>query len=180
MLTAATMRGTFRRSALASSASFGILAACLIACGTSDGGGTSDPKACVAHTNPTIAELKTPISLFENDVMPIFSQSCAFSSCHGSKGAGNHGIYLGAKSAADFELVKQSLASKSKVLPSMPYVMPGDPDKSFLLHKLDGDLCAFEESCTNGSCGTPMPENNPALPEASRDAIRRWIAQGAK
>ena len=59
-------------------------------------------------------------------------------------------------------------------------VTPGDPDKSFLLHKLDGDLCVFDESCANGSCGAPMPENNPALPEDKRDAIRRWIAQGAK
>lgn len=176
------MRGAASRSLVATLPSAAILTACLLACGSSDSGGgsPSDPKACVAHTNPTIEQLKTPVALFENDVMPVFNQACGFSSCHGSKGAGNHGIYLGAKSAADFDLVKQSLASKSKVLPTMAYVTPGDPDNSFLLHKLDDDLCVFEASCANGSCGEAMPQGNPALPEDKRDAIRRWIAQGAK
>lgn len=173
------MRGAHARSL---AVSLSVLAACLFACGSSDGGGgsTSDPKSCVAHTNPTIEQLKTPISLFDVDVAPILTDSCAFTACHGSKGASNHGVYLNAKSAADFDLVKQSLANKARALPTMPYVTPGDPDKSFLLHKLDGDLCAFEERCTNGSCGSPMPESNAALPDDKRDAIRRWIAQGAK
>ncbi len=174
------MRPTYVRAFVAT---VPLLVACLAACGSSgdDGGtGATSAKSCVAHTNPTFAQLATPISLFENDVAPIFAQSCAFSSCHASKTAGNHGVYLNAKSAADFDLVKQALRAKSKALPTMPYVTPGDPDNSFILHKLDDDLCAFEDKCVNGSCGGSMPDNNPTLPEASRDAIRRWIAQGAK
>jgi hypothetical protein len=62
----------------------------------------------------------------------------------------------------------------------MPYVTPGDPEQSFLMHKLDGDLCVLEERCVDGSCGKTMPSGNELLPEASRDAIRRWIAQGAR
>lgn len=157
--------------------------ACLLACGSSDsGGGTgSDPKVCVAHLNPTPAALATPVTNFESEVAPILVQSCAFSSCHASQQAiGNHGVYLSAKTSADMPLVKAALLAKSQANPAMPYVTPGDPDKSFLLHKLDGDLCVIEDKCVNGSCGNSMPDGNDPLPDTSRDAIRRWIAQGAK
>jgi hypothetical protein len=151
----------------------------LLACSSGDSSG-ADPKACVAHTNPPAAELASPVTSFETDVAPILARSCAFSSCHASQRSGNHGVFLAAKSSEDMKAVKASLVRASVAMPSMPYVTPGDPDKSFLLHKLDGDLCAFEESCVGGSCGSSMPQGNAILPEASRDAVRRWIAQGAK
>jgi len=163
----------------------------LAACGSDDGApaasgmGSSDPAGsaaaqCVAHTNPPLEALAAPPATFETDLAPILARSCAFASCHGSKGPGNHGLFLGTKSADDVDSAKAALAAPSRALPSMPYVTPGDPDRSFLLHKLDGDLCAFEEQCVSGSCGTSMPAGNALLAEASRDAIRRWIAQGAK
>ena len=43
----------------------------------------------------------TPPSAFETDVAPILAKSCAFSSCHGSHGVSNHGVFLAAKSADD-------------------------------------------------------------------------------
>lgn len=157
--------------------------ACLLACSSDAGGGTggSDPKVCVAHLNPTPGELAMPVSTFEADVAPILAKSCAFASCHGSHGAaGNHGVFLAATTADGMSAVKAALIAPSKAMPGMPYVTPGNPDKSFLLHKLDGDLCVIDEQCVGGSCGKSMPEGNSALPEASRDKIRRWIAQGAK
>jgi hypothetical protein len=149
----------------------------LLACGSDSGG--SDPQVCVAHTTPPPAALASPPASFETDVAPTLAQSCAFSSCHGSRLAGaNHGVYLGAK--ADPASVKAALIGQSKALPTMPYVTPGDPEKSFLLHKLDGDLCILETSCVGGKCGEQMPSGNAALADDKRDAIRRWIAQGAK
>jgi len=162
---------------------FGIVSgALLVACGSESAGGTGaqDPKACVAHTNPSAAQLATPVATFEADVAPILARSCSFSACHSSRGSGNHGVFLAAKSTEDMTAVKAALIGASRAMPTMPYVTPGDPDKSFLLHKLDGDLCVFEESCVDGTCGKSMPEGNAVLPEASRDAVRRWIAQGAK
>ena len=157
--------------------------ASLFACGSGgdSGTGASDPKVCVAHLNPTPAQLATPPASFETQVAPILAQSCAFSSCHGSHTAiGNHGLFLGATSSDGIAAVKAALAGSSKAMPSMRYVTPGDLDKSFLLHKLDGDLCVIDDQCVGGSCGRAMPDGNAALPEASRDAIRRWVAQGAK
>jgi hypothetical protein len=151
---------------------------------TSDGGAngsiTDTAKACASVAAPA-ADLATRPASFEADVAPIFAKSCAFSSCHGSKGSGNHGVFLAARgSAEDAAAVKTSLLSASHALASMPYVTPGDPEHSFLLRKLDGNLCALDAQCAGGSCGKSMPEGNALLPEASRDAVRRWIAQGAK
>ena len=155
--------------------------ACLVACGSSDTGASgSDPKVCVAHLNPTPAQLAAPRAIFETDVAPILAKSCSFSSCHASHGINNHGVFLAAKSADDIAAVKAALVAPSKAFPSMPYVTPGDLDKSFLLHKLDGDLCVIDDKCVDGSCGKSMPDGNDPLPDASRDTIRRWIAQGAK
>jgi hypothetical protein len=151
---------------------------------TSDGGGsgssTDTAKACASVAAPSAADLASPPASFETDVAPILAKSCAFSACHGSKGSGNHGVFLAAKSAADVAAAKTALLSPSHALASMPYVTPGDPEHSFVMHKLDGNLCALDAQCEGGSCGKSMPEGNALLPEASRDAIRRWIAQGAK
>ena len=67
----------------------------------------------------------------------------------------------------------------SRVLETMPLVTAGDPAKSFLMHKMDGDQCAFD--CGENSCGSLMPEDgSKPLPVLNRDTIRRWIAQGAQ
>jgi hypothetical protein len=148
----------------------------LVACGES--GSESEPRACVAHNAPELKSLSTPVASFENDVAPVLAKSCAFSSCHGSRTPANRGIFLDAKPENIAE-VKSALRANARSAPSLSYVAPGDPDKSFLMHKLDGDQCVVSESCTGGDCGKSMPEGNELLPESSRDAIRRWIAQGA-
>ncbi len=68
----------------------------------------------------------------------------------------------------------------SVALPSMKLIEPGDPAKSFLMRKLDGDACMFDAVCVNGSCGESMPQKSELIDPATRDAVRRWIHQGAK
>jgi hypothetical protein len=48
-------------------------------------------------------------------------------------------------------------------------VDPGDPDLSYLIHKLEG----------NGAIGGQMPLNAPALPQSTIAFIRQWITDGA-
>lgn len=153
--------------------------ALLVACGDSSSTGSTDSRVCVAHNAPEPAALATPPASFETDVAPVLAKSCAFASCHGSRGPANRGVFLAATTPENIEAVKSGLRSPSRAAPALAYVTPGDPDKSFLMHKLDGDQCVIAESCTGGDCGKSMPEGNDLLPEASRDAIRRWIAQGA-
>jgi hypothetical protein len=164
-----------------------MLVTCLLAlaCGDSSGGASSsegtDTKVCVAHNAPEPAKLQAaaPAS-FENDVAPLLVKSCSFSACHSSTGPTNHGLFLGATTPERTAQVKSGLIAATKAAPSMQYVTPGDPDKSFIMHKLDGDQCVVAESCADGTCGNSMPDGNALLAEEQRDVIRRWIAQGAK
>jgi hypothetical protein len=58
----------------------------------------------------------------------------------------------------------------SQEVPSLNRVKPGDPDSSYIIIKL-----------TNGPgiVGAQMPFGLPPLPQATIDAIRQWIANGA-
>jgi hypothetical protein len=68
----------------------------------------------------------------------------------------------------------------------MNIIAAGDPDASYMMHKLDDDQCQFATTCdATGNkifklCGSSMPQLAPLLDENTRDAFRRWIAQGAK
>jgi hypothetical protein len=123
-----------------------------------------------------------PAVSFKNDVLPILTFSCTFSTCHGVMTGPNNGIYLGERPPAmtNSSTVVMAMMKPSSQLTSMPIVTPGDPAKSFMMHKLDGDQCTLDMQCGGGSCGTSMPSGSPLLELAKRDTIRRWIAQGAK
>jgi hypothetical protein len=132
---------------------------------------------------PSGTDLKTPVESFKDDVMPIFDANCGSSSCHGSAAAPTGGIFLGASTAngSDSAEVYVGLVGPgSEELPSMPYVTPGAPSLSYLQHKLDGDQCHYDAECAGESCVAAMPNGGMLLPVATRDVVRRWIAQGAK
>ena len=135
---------------------------------------------CVGHTSSAAStQTAKPIS-FEKEVLPIFSASCTFGSCHGSPSAGNNGIYLGKRgSTEDAATVHAALVEKSSSkLPSMKYVKPFDAENSYLLHKLGGEFCGIPQ-CAGGKCGERMPRGGDALDAASMEIIEAWIAQGA-
>ena len=85
---------------------------------------------------------------------------CAFSSCHGS---GTGGLTLDG-SADD----RDRLLSGESVT-GLPYVVPGDPDASYLVHKLEGGPDIEGELMPPG---TPLDEETIGL-------VRDWIAEGA-
>jgi hypothetical protein len=175
---------SFHESARAAFGTLAVTAATLacLACGSSgDGTGTTmeSAKTCAPDTTPASA-LATPVVSFEVDVAPIFAKSCAFSTCHGSHGVGNQGVFLGANGTDGIAAVKKSLLAPSQELPSMNFVTPGDPENSFVMRKLDGSTCGLDAQCVGSSCGTSMPQGNDLLPQDQRDTVRRWISQGAK
>ncbi len=153
--------------------------ALLIALAVPLGGCPGDePSACADYAPPASFDAQTPTVSFSRDVMPIFAQSCSFSSCHGSSAGSANGVFLG---GTDASLVHQAIVDvRSSKLPEMSFVKPGDPRESFLLRKMDGSQCALDARCTGGTCGQSMPQNDTTLPIETRDTVRRWIAQGAK
>jgi hypothetical protein len=152
------------------------------------GGGTScaQPAGCPTP-DPATTELTTPAVTFSADVVPTFQRSCALSSsCHSEKVGGPSQLYLGTAfgQAEDTAGVLAAIVGVPSVeLPSMAYVKAGDVANSYLMHKMDGDICQLASQCGSTpapSCGVVMPQSGCALDGATRDAVRRWIAQGAK
>lgn len=157
-------------------------AAMISACSSSE-----EPAAACAEYDPpkptaasSALSLEDPVS-FRKQVLPIFAASCTFGSCHGSKSAGNNGIYLGARgSVADAASIRAALLEKGPVAaPSMRYVTPSNHDSSYLWVKLTGRFCAVPE-CADGKCGEAMPRGGDTLQPSDMSTVRSWIAQGAK
>lgn len=91
----------------------------------------------------------------------------ACASCHVAGGAANGtGLFLG-DSAAYAALV----GKQSRLRPGETLVIPGDPDNSYLVRKLEGGP---------NINGLRMPRNNgPFLNPGQMLVIRRWIKEGA-
>jgi hypothetical protein len=108
----------------------------------------------------------TPVS-FKDDVQPILNSQCVF--CHVT-GAENGGLNVGRREAY------ASLLSPSTEAPGMPRVTPGDPSKSYLVHKLKGTQLEA------GGSGGRMPMYDPPKPFPAEhlETIERWIREGAQ
>lgn len=58
----------------------------------------------------------------------------------------------------------------SAEVPALLRVKPGDPDNSYLVHKIEG----------RAAVGARMPLGGPPLPQSSIDLIKQWILDGAQ
>lgn len=101
-------------------------------------------------------------AFFANDVAPIFNSNCAFSGCHV---APNPAQGMDLSSAQSYAALVDVRANQV----SIDRVEPGDPDGSYVIHKLEG---------LNGV--TQMPLNGTPLPQAAIDVVRAWIQDGAQ
>jgi hypothetical protein len=178
--------------------------------GSSSGDDGNMGTPCIAHEGGV--DLTTPTISFKDDVLPLFERSCGLSSsCHYDPGPGTIstlGIFLGCdinfdagaqstnscKTANPGPIVYQDLVGSpdggdAGPLPpleitGMPYVTPGDPSKSYIMHKLDNDQCIFTTCVTmnmpvttmqdtpgapgvSNWCGASMPLNSDLLPDTA-------------
>jgi hypothetical protein len=97
-------------------------------------------------------------SIQDNVFTPICSQ------CHVGAGA-PEGLQLDA--AHSYNLL---VGVPSNEQPSLLRVKPGDPNNSYMVHKIEGAA---------GIVGGRMPLGETPLPQATIDAIRQWITNGA-
>lgn len=164
-----------------------VLSACGSDTETGAGGGGSGDATCFDYDG---FDGTTPEVHFRADVLPVFRASCALSSsCHNLQvGGPAERPYLGTALASPepteeqiAAIFDQNVGVKSTKAKSMNIVEPGDPQKSFMMHKVDDTLkCADIDGCSGANCGLRMPYGQPLIKEERRDLIRRWIAQGAK
>jgi len=139
--------------------------------------GEETPAACSDYDPPAGFDSSKPAVSFARDVMPVFAQSCAFSTCHGSNVGAANGVFLGRDPARVHTAI---VGIRGDQLQTMPFVTAGNPRESYLMRKMDGSQCALDAQCAGGSCQGGMPKNQPTLEVETRDVVRRWIAQGAK
>lgn len=95
----------------------------------------------------------------------VFTPIC--SACHTGPSGGvlPAGMDLTSLTASFMSLVGISSINE----PAVMRVAPGDPDSSYLIHKLEG----------TATVGDRMPFGGPPLDQATIDAIRQWITDGA-
>ncbi len=157
--------------------------------------GGANGGSCTAATPPYVscADLSAPTVSFARDVAPVFQKGCAIAgaTCHGSpsvnaKATGQPYLGMPAGGTDAAQVLAGIVGVPSAEDPQMNNVTPGQPGQSWLMHKLDGDQCLYSTQCNAtgnqifANCGLQQPYNSGVLDLATRDTIRRWIAQGAK
>lgn len=135
-------------------------------------GCSSDPQPVTSSSKSDGGGTATGPATFKDGVMPILSESCALTACHAAAQS-NLGIHITYDAAA----VYAELQKESPTFPGLKFVVPGKPDESFLMAKMDGTHGKLP-ACASG-CGREMPPDD-MLPEAKRDVVRKWITAGAK
>lgn len=140
------------------------LAASAAACGASCG---VDVRECAPVQ-------VSAVTASADEVGAILERACSLGGCHlGAPGAG--GLVLG-RSTATWRAALVEAPSRQH--PGMVLVAPGDPDRSWLVAKLDGSFCGATCDRATG-CGGVMPPGAP-LAASERARIIAWIADGAR
>lgn len=131
------------------------------------------PGAAVIAASADDAEETTRVAVvasatLSGDVQPIFSTAgCVNSGCHsGAQPQAGQNLTPGQAFANTVDVA-------SVELPSMDRVEPGDPERSYLVHKIQGT------HLTVGGSGDQMPLGLGMLAQQQIDVIRAWIRMGA-
>jgi Protein of unknown function (DUF1549)/Protein of unknown function (DUF1553)/Planctomycete cytochrome C len=102
------------------------------------------------NARPVRPDDATAATVFDAEIAPILARHCL--ECHGRS----------------LQKGKLALASKDAALAgggSGPVIVPGKPDESLLMDYVDSG---------------EMPQDRPALSDAEKERLRRWIADGAR
>jgi hypothetical protein len=119
-------------------------------------------------TGPT-PNLAPTLSSIQQTIFNVTDSSgrLACVQCHSDQGRAPAGNLVLLEGRSYGQLVGRASTGK----PGATLVIPGDPDNSYLVKKLEG---------ASDIVGLRMPRNNgPFLTEGQMLVIRRWIAEGA-
>ncbi len=100
------------------------------------------------------------------DVQPILSQNCTLSGCHSGTSPAQGQNLSTDQTWANTVNVPANQAAMMRIL-------PGKPDSSYLVHKIQGT------QATVGGFGGRMPLGQSPLSQGDIDKIREWIQAGA-
>jgi hypothetical protein len=125
--------------------------------GDGTAGGDFAASFAVSGVQPTLESIQAH----------VFTPTCSASGCHTGPTSGTlpSGMDLSSASASFSSLVGVSSIEE----PALQRVTPGDPDASYIVQKLEGTAAS----------GAQMPFGQTPLEQATIDAIRQWISDGA-
>ena len=103
-------------------------------------------------------------------VQPILTANCAVSGCHAGSSP-QEGMNL--SSGLMFSNTVNVLANETVSTTMLMRIRPGQPDSSYLVHKIQGTLV------TAGGSGGRMPLGRTPLSDGQISTIRSWITLGA-
>jgi hypothetical protein len=129
--------------------------------------GCDESLSTVAGPTPNL----TPtFSSIQRDIFEAADSSGrpSCSSCHNPNGGAFRQVGLDLSTAGSYDSIV-GVASREK--PGLLRVAAGDPENSYLLHKLEGRADII---------GGRMPNRGPFLSEGQLAIIRRWIELGAR
>lgn len=114
--------------------------------------------------------LTPTFSSIQRDIFEAADSSgrASCSSCHNPNGGAFRAVGLDMSTAGSYDSLV-GIAARQR--PGLLRVAPGDPDNSYLIHKLDG---------RTDITGVRMPQRGPYLTEGQLTIIRRWIELGAR
>jgi hypothetical protein len=106
------------------------------------------------------------VSFFQSDIAPLLVSGCA--TCHLT------GAEAGNMSLVPDKIIKTLVNVKAVGAPTRMRVVPGKPDDSYLIMKIEGT------HISKGGSGTQMPFGAPPLSADKIAKLRKWILEGAK
>jgi hypothetical protein len=123
----------------------------------------SDVAGPTPNLTPTFASIQRDIfEAADSSGRP----SC--SSCHNPNGSAFRAVGLDLSTSGSYDSL---VGVTSRQKPSLPRVASGNPENSYLLHKLEG---------RSDIIGTRMPQRGPFLSDGQLAIVRRWIELGAR
>lgn len=105
-------------------------------------------------------------SFFQSDIAPLLASSCA--TCHMT------GAEAGNMSLIPDKAIASLVGVKAVGAPLLVRVVPGKPDESYVIMKLEGT------HIEKGGSGAQMPFGAPPLSADKLAKLRNWISKGAK
>jgi hypothetical protein len=103
---------------------------------------------------------------YTRDIAPVLAGSCA--TCHMT------GVEAGKMSLVPRKAIAALVNVAAVGAPKLKRVVPGKPDQSYLIMKLEGTHMA------KGGAGARMPFGAAPFSKERVALFRKWIAQGAK
>ncbi|TMA49771.1 MAG: hypothetical protein E6J83_01100 [Deltaproteobacteria bacterium] len=138
----------------------------LTACaGSGGGGGGGAPKpACKPPATTTVS--------FSANIQPIFNRSCALAGCHvGPVPTGPVDLSVG-------QAYGQTVNVKSAQQPTLKRFLPGKPDLSYIVRKIEGGPNISGIFMPQGCPGAPL-NGARCLSADEIAAIRQWVTECA-